>query len=88
MLPLALPAVVLASGGGILAWFAGAFTWMTRLAVVAVAAAWGWVSWESARARARPAPSTLYLMAVATVSLVVALLWPSIEPGLRRLLAP
>jgi hypothetical protein len=59
-----------AVAGSILAWFA-------------VAAAWGWVWWESARSRARPATSTLYLMAVATVLLAVALLWPLIEPGLR-----
>jgi hypothetical protein len=86
VLPLALPAVVLAGAGGILAWFAGAFPWMTGVAVVAVAAAWGWVWWESARSRARPATSTLYLMALATVLLAVALLWPLIEPGLRMAL--
>jgi hypothetical protein len=73
VLPLALPAVVLAGAGSILAWFAGAF-------------AWGWVWWESARSRARPATSTLYLMALATVLLAVALLWPLIEPGLRMAL--
>jgi hypothetical protein len=86
VLPLALPAVILAGGGSILAWFAGAFAWMTGVAVVAVAAAWGWVWWESARSRARPAPSTLYLMGLATVLLAVALLWPLIEPGLRMAL--
>jgi hypothetical protein len=74
VLPLALPAVILAGGGSILAWFAGAFAWMTGVAVAAVAAAWGWVWWESARLRARPAPSTLYLMALATVLLAMALL--------------
>jgi hypothetical protein len=61
----AAPAVVLAGAGSILAWFAGAFAWMTG---------------------ARPATSTLYLMAVATVLLAVALLWPLIEPGLRMAL--
>jgi len=65
---------------------AGAFVWMTGVAVVAVAAAWGWVWWESARARARPARSTLYLMPLATVLLAAALLWPLIEPGLRMAL--
>jgi hypothetical protein len=86
VLPLALPAVALAGAGGILAWFAGAFAWMTGLAVFAVAGAWGWVWWESARSRARPAPSTLYLMALATGLLVVALLWPLVEPQLSRAL--
>ena len=86
VLPLALPAVVLAGAGGVLAWFAGAFPWMIGVAVVAVAAAWGGVWWESARARARPAASTLYLMALATVLLAVALLWALMEPGLRMAL--
>jgi hypothetical protein len=84
VLPLALPAVALASAGGILAWFAGAFAWMTRVAVVAVAGAWGGVWWQSARSRAKPAPSTLYLMGLATMLLVLALVWPLIEPQLVR----
>jgi cytochrome bd-type quinol oxidase subunit 2 len=82
VLPLALPAVALAGAGGILAWLAGAFVWMTAVAVVAVLGAWGWVWWESARSRARPAASTLYLMTFATTLLAVALLWPLIEPHL------
>jgi hypothetical protein len=39
VLPLALPAVALAGAGGILAWFAGAFAWVTAVAVAAVARA-------------------------------------------------
>jgi hypothetical protein len=56
------------------------------VAVAAVAGAWVWVWWQSARSRRRPAPSTLYLMALATVLLVVALLWPLIEAQLRMAL--
>jgi hypothetical protein len=86
VLPVALPAVALAGAGGILAWFAGAFAWVTAVAVAAVAGAWGWVWWQSARSRRRPAASTLYLMALATALLAVALLWPLIEPKLRMAL--
>lgn len=82
VLPVALPAVALAGAGGLIAWFAGAYVWMTCGAVAAVAGAWGWVWWQSARSRARPASSTLYLMVLASVLLVVALVWPLIEPRL------
>ena len=86
VLPVALPAVALASVGGVLAWFAGAFAWATRVAVIAVAAAWGGVWWRGARSRVRPASSTLGLMGLATGLLVVALLWPRLEAMLLPLI--
>lgn len=82
VLPLALPAVALASTGTMLAWLTGAHAWMTALASIAVAAAWVWIWRESVRSNARPARLTLYMMVVATLLLALALAWPLIEPKL------
>jgi uncharacterized membrane protein YfcA len=86
VLPLALPAVVLAGVGGVLAWFAGAHIWITLVAIVAVAAAWLWVWRQSRRARARAARRTIYMLATSTMLLGVALIWPVIEPSLMKVL--
>jgi hypothetical protein len=82
--PLAVPAVVLAGTGTALAWLAGAHTWMTMLATLAVAAAWLWVWRHAIRTGLRPAPSTLRLMGVASFLLALALAWPLIEPEIAR----
>jgi hypothetical protein len=86
VLPFALPAVALAGAGSVLALLAGAHAWVTGVALVAVAGAWIWIWRQSTRARARPAASTLYLMSIASVLSVVALLWPYIEPHIVRAL--
>jgi hypothetical protein len=86
VLPLALPAAALAGTGSIFGWFAGAHAWVTVLAVLAVFSAWGWIGWQTVRTRCKPAASTLYVMAVATGLLVIAVLWPFIEPQLVRAL--
>jgi len=85
--PFALPAVMLASAGSLLAWLAGAAGWTANLALVAVAGGWVWIGWQSARTRAMPAISTLYAMAVATVALALAFGWPLYEAPLLRLIA-
>ena len=87
VLPFALPAVALASAGGIIAWFAQAQSWMMHLALVTVAAAWLWVGWQSLRSKTRPAKSTLVAMGGATIFLVLAISWPLLEPSVVRLLA-
>jgi hypothetical protein len=84
VLPLALPAVLLAGAGGVLAWLGNAHVWMTGVAVVALAAAWLWVWRQSARSRVRPAVSTLTMMGVATFLVASALFWPDIEPEILR----
>jgi hypothetical protein len=86
VLPFAVPVVALAGAGSMLALLAGAHAWVTGVAAVAVAGAWIWIWWQSARSRARPAASTLYLMSIASALLVVALLWPYIEPHILRAL--
>lgn len=86
VLPLALPAVALASFGGVLAWLARGYTWVTGVALFASLGAWIWIWRQSVRARARPARSTLYLMTIATAFLALALLWPLVESHLVRAL--
>lgn len=87
VLPFALPAAVLASTGGILAWFADMHVWITGLAILAVLGAWGWIAWQSRRTRCRPAASTLYVMAAATALMAAAAFWPLAEQRLVSFLA-
>jgi len=79
VLPFALPAVMLGSVGGVLAWFIEAHRWMTPVAVLAVLAGWAWVGYQSHRSGRRPAKATLVIMALATIVMALALLWPSFE---------
>ncbi len=86
VLPLALPAVVLAGAGGTLPWLAGAHGWITAISGLLVAAAW-LIVWTQRRcARAKPARGTIYMLIAATLLLALALLWPAIEPGLVKAL--
>jgi len=77
--PLALPAVVLAGVGTTLAWLAEVHTWMTILAIVAVAAAWLWIGFQALRSKMRPPASTLNIMSLATLLSALAVAWPLIE---------
>ncbi|WP_245309686.1 hypothetical protein [Bradyrhizobium jicamae] len=86
VLPFALPATVLASTGTLLAWFVSMHLWVTVLAFLSVAGAWGWIAWQSRHTRRRPAASTLVMMAGSTVLLTVAVLWPLIEKSLISVL--
>ena len=86
VLPFALPAAALALGGSVLAWFANAYTLMTYVAVLAVAAGWIWVAMQSTRTRKRPARATLTTMIGASVILGLALLWPKAEETIISLL--
>jgi hypothetical protein len=84
VLPFAFPAVAAATTGGVLAWFAGAHTWATALAAVIVVGAWISVGVQSHRAQRSPSRATVYTMACATAVLVLAVLWPRIEPHVIR----
>ncbi len=86
VLPFALPAVVLAGTGGIIAWFGQAFWGALYLAGALVTIAWAWVAVSIIRTRRRPAPSTMSAMLVATVALGGALIWPTLEPHILRAL--
>lgn len=80
MLPFALPAVMLGSVGGLLSWFANAYSWLTPLAVLAVVAGWLWIAYQSYSSKRRPARLTLVVMGFATLMMGLALLWPNFEP--------
>lgn len=80
ILPLALPAAVLAVAGGALAWLAGIHEEVIAVAVALVAVGWIWVAWQSWRTAKRPATATVLVMLAATVMLGLAMSWPAIEP--------
>ena len=82
VLPFALPATILATTGSLLAWFVKLHLWVTILAILSVAGAWGWIGWETRRTNSKPAYSTLVMMGAATVLLTVAVLWPLLEKPL------
>lgn len=79
VLPFAVPAAILGSTGGVLAWFAGAYSWLTPIALVAVGAGWAWVGYQSWRTRRYPARLTVLLMAFATIMMAAAWIWPLFE---------
>lgn len=82
VLPFALPAAALASAGGVLAWFASMHLWITGLAILAVAGAWGLIAWQTRQTRCKPAASTLYVTGAATALMAIAVLWPLAEAQL------
>ena len=82
VLPFALPATILAATGSLLAWFVKLHLWVTILAILSVAGAWGWIGWQTRRTNSKPAFSTLLMMGAATVLLTVAVLWPLLEKPL------
>ena len=84
VIPFALPAVLLAGAGGVLAWFNDAHVWITGISIAALAIAWIWVWRQSAGLRLRPATSTLTMMGIATFFVALALFWPEIEPEILR----
>ncbi|CAN5281317.1 hypothetical protein BH10PSE14_BH10PSE14_20190 [soil metagenome] len=88
VLPLAIPATMLGSVGGILAWFGNAHRWITPIAIIAVVAGWLWVACQSWRSGKRPASSTLLIMVFATAMVALAYLWPMLEGPVAEMLRP
>jgi hypothetical protein len=86
VLPFALPATMLASTGSLLALLVKMHVWVTILAMLSVAGAWGWIAWQTHRTRRKPAISTLFMMGAATMILTVAVLWPLLEKPIIRML--
>lgn len=79
-LPFVAPVAVLASGGGLLAWFGTTSHWLMALAVAAVASGWIWMgvlSWRTGRGPGRP---MLWVVSMATASTMVALIWKLLSP--------
>lgn len=86
VLPLAIPAAMLGTFGGIIAWFAHAYSWLTPIAIAAVVAGWLWVAFQSRRSGKRPARATLLIMAFATAMMALAYFWPLLERPITALL--
>ena len=84
VLPFAFPAVAAAGTGTVLAWFARVHSWATALAAVIVAGSWLAIGLQSRRAPRSPARATVYVMTLATAVLLLAVLWPRIEPHVIR----
>jgi hypothetical protein len=80
VLPFAFPAVALTAVGGVVATFATVYWWALGLAVLAAAAGWSSLAWQSIRTRRRPARATMRAMVIATVLLGAALSWSLVEP--------
>jgi hypothetical protein len=80
VLPLALPTIVLANIGGVIALVDHAHGWVTWMAVAAVAGAWIWIGRQTLATRTRPAISTPAMMGVATVVIMLAASWPLLKP--------
>ena len=81
VLPLTLPAVVLATAGGTIAVLDHAHGWMTKLAIVVVVSTWLWIAWQRVRTKRRIARSAIVLMTAATLLATTAAAWPWIEPA-------
>jgi hypothetical protein len=86
VLPFALPAAVLAVGGGVVSWFAKATPWAMRIALLAVLAGWAWVIVQSVRTKRQPAQSTLLTLALATAVFAAAAVWWHFEREIIHLL--
>ncbi|MEQ1760551.1 MAG: hypothetical protein ABL986_19750 [Vicinamibacterales bacterium] len=85
VLPFAIPAVTAAGLGGVIAWFAGSLKPATYLSLALVSVAWVSVGAQSYTMRRSPSRSTMTAMAVATSILLLAFVWPRIEPVLISL---
>lgn len=86
VLPFAFPAVAAAGAGSVLAWLGGIQSWATTVATVIVGGAWISIGIQSHQARAKPSRATVYMMMLATAVLVLAAMWPRIEPFVIRTL--
>ena len=80
VLPFALPAVLLASTGGVLAVFASSFWWTLYVATALVAFAGGWVVLDARTTHRRTSPRTLAWLFLASAAVGVAAAWPRFEP--------
>lgn len=85
-IPLAFPAIAAGVVGGLLAWLARSHTWITGIAVAMVVMAWLWVGRQMATHRARASRTTLGLMGAASLVMLLAVAWSSIEAPLIALL--
>lgn len=86
VLPFTLPAVVLAGAGSLIAVLDHAHGLMTKLSVVVVLGAWGWIVWRSRTTGLKMRATVLAAMCAATVLTATAALWPVMEPAVFHML--
>lgn len=79
-LPLLVPALALGASGAVLAWLAGAHTWLRIIAALAVLAAWGWAIRERVVRRRRVRIMTVVFLSASSVLTVIAFFWGTVEP--------
>ena len=79
VLPFTLPAVVLASVGGLIAVLDRAHGLMTMLSIAVVLCAWAWIVWRSRTTGLKIRRSVLAAMCVATLLTATLALGPVIE---------
>jgi hypothetical protein len=84
VLPFTLPAALLALAGGSIALLDHAHGWVTRLAIVAVIAAWVWIVWQRRKTGQPIARRTIALMIAASLLTAMAASWPLLEPAVFR----
>jgi hypothetical protein len=79
ILPLTLPAAILAVAGSSLALLDHAHVWVSRLAIAIVAGVRLWIGWQAWRGGRRVARTTLVIMVLASLLAGAAASWPLIE---------
>jgi hypothetical protein len=80
ILPLTLPAAILAVAGSSIALLHDAHVWMTWLAIAFVAGAWLWIGRQAWRRGQRIARTTLAAMVLASLLAATAASWSLFEP--------
>lgn len=75
VLPLALPAALLAGTGATLGWLESASPWLRLLSLAIVATAWLMIWRHSMRTGKRAARPTIVLLGLSTVLTAISLLW-------------
>ena len=79
ILPITLPAAILAVAGSSIAVLDHAHVWVSRLAIAIVAGVWLWIGWQAWRRGRRVARTTLVIMVLASLLAGAAASWPWIE---------
>ena len=79
-LPLLVPALALGASGAVLAWLAGAHTWLRIIAALAVLAAWGWAIRERVVRRRRIRIMTVVFLGASSALTAIAFFWGTVEP--------
>jgi hypothetical protein len=84
ILPITLPAAILAVAGSSIAMLDHAHVWVSRLAIAIVAGVWLWMGWQAWRRGRRVARTTLVIMVLASLLASTAASWPLFEPAVFK----